>query len=791
MLGNSDRNEMYRIEVNNKTFELIFSIFQMSFFFAIFILFCKSDDDPPAPRYPLPTNETLIYQRQPLAAFIHFSLNTFTESEEINGSTDPNVFKPTNLDTEQWATVIKEAGFNRIIFPAKHNDGFCLWKTNTTNYSISNSKDFQSQTSTSGDILFDLQKSCRKHGLELGLSISLWDKHSNLYGTDQYNDLLYDQLTELLTNYGPIYEIHFDIHRDDSEKRKSQKYDFPRFIELIHQTQPHCLISSPSNTTLRSVGRGFLKGDLGSFYSINSTQVEEYFQATHTVNSSYIAAGESVGDSYSAVEYVVSIQKEGYFWSKSNENKLRSILELEQIYFDVVGQSQILLLGISPNQEGLIPKNYAKLVRKFGESINKTFGRNYANQSMAVSATAIRNRNMALYDCRYLQWIKDPHLYWSMNDGMLYGYVWFDFCKTIIFDVVTVTEHLELGQRITKFTIDYEQNGFWRTFAEGLTIGELRAFRTKPISAQKLYIKIEDAEDVLALESFGIFKLDSESELGQFIPIRIFECDQQFEGSWTTDGESNFTSSGSVATSFTGSYMSIVAPVGPDYGKFDVILDEKKYATVDLHFDYHRDRREVFRIESLEQKQHNVTIRPSGKDKIGLYHIYYLDNYEIGLFEIASRNYDVLKGDSVDIEIKRIGGSKTNVSVTVKTDFFTAQQNKHFVPFNQIVNFDEGETSKIVTIETINYDGEEDLSFNVVIDDATLGSEVGFNQSAMVTIKNSLEPDDDDKGNDSDKVFIIVGIVIAAIIAIVMVVMVFLLCRKKKNDDQRPLLTTN
>ncbi|OHT10001.1 calx-beta domain-containing protein [Tritrichomonas foetus] len=743
--------------------------------------FCDDPDDPPAPREPVPTAQQLYYQRHPLSSFIHFSMNTFTGSEVGDPSIDPNVFNPTDLDTDQWISTLKKAGFDRVLFTAKHHDGFCLWKTQTTNYSIENSKKFQEKY-PGGDVVKMVADSCKKYNLNLGIYLSPWDRHAPEYGTDAYNDVYKAQLRELLTNYGPIVEIWMDNYRDDSVEKRRQKYDFLGYFSLIKELQPDCIVASPYASDIRWIGneRG-IAGEL-CWYTINSTYVREYFEENHKIPNDYQKVGDVNGDVYAPAEVDFTIQKAGWFWS-SDKEQVKTIDELTQIYFDSIGRGQIFLMNVPPNDQGKFPQKYVDRVLEFGRAINRSFGRNYANQSMAVSATAVRNRNPR-YDPKNLFYIDNPELYWSMNDGMLTGYVWFDFVKTIIFDAVSVVEHMELGQRVSKFTIDYEQNGFWKTFASGLTIGELRLFRSKPISAQKLYIKIEDSEAVLAIESWGLYKLQDGFELGQFIPTRIFESKNvHFEGDWSIDGENNVTSKvGASATSkFHGSYCSVVGPLDPEYGTMEIYVDGTLRGTVNVSHEYHRDRRELFRIGDLENGDHELKVVCASK-KIGVYHLYYLDNYEIGLFEIASRDYKVVKGEEVEIEIKRIGGSKTTVQVLVKTDFFTAKNNKHFVPFNEVVTFEENEVSKFVKIQTLNYAEEEDLIFNVVIDEATLGSEVGFNYSTMVTISGSEtpKPDDDDK---ETKIFFIAGICGAATMAVIITILIVFQCMRREKKE--------
>ena len=748
------------------------------FLFLLYLAFAD-DDDAPKPRQPEPTAAQLEYQRAGKSMFIHFGISQFTHIDVGNGTEDPDLFYPEELDTDQWVLTAKKFGFDRIIFTAKHHDGFCLWQTSTTKHSINFSTRFQQKYNNEGDIVRFLRRSCDKYGIKLGIYLSPWDRNASSYGTDEYNTYYKEHLREILTNYGEIYEIWMDNFRDPEIETRPMKYDFLGYFELIKSLQPNCLVASPYASDIRWIGNEHGETADSCWYYINSTYVRQLYDDTYTPNSTYQMEGELYGDTYSMAEVDFSIQPLYWFWSPQKEN-VRAPDELAQIYINATGHGQIFLMNIPPNSSGVFPKLYVDSALRLGRAINKSFGRNYANQSMAVSASAIRNNDPA-YDPHNMLYVDNPEMYWSMNDGMYTGYVCFDFNKTIIFDCVSVVEHLELGQRITKFTIDYEQNGFWKTFASGTSIGASRMFRSKPISAQKLYIKIEDSVEVLGVESFGLYKMQDDFELGQYIPDRISLCENvQYDGAWDTDGENNVTQTvgASATVTFTGSYCSIVGPMDPSYGEMKIYIDGKLHGTVNTSYEFHRDRRELYRIGDISNGEHTVKVECSS-NSIGIYNIYSLNNYEIGLFEIASREYQVLKGENVTIEIKRIGGSKTPVSVTVKTDYFTAKDNKHYTPINQVLNFAEGQTSQTVTIQTFNYTEDEDLHFNVVIDDATLGSEIGFNYSAMVSIVNELDNDND---NDNDeKIFLIAGIILAAVSLVVLITIIIIQIRTNKK----------
>ena len=178
-------------------------------------------------------------QRNGFNAFIHYGLNTFANKEWSDGTLSPELFNP--QDTEQWVKVLKFAGFNGIVFTAKHHDGFCLWQTRTTDYSIAASpyKDGK------GDLMAELRDACKKHGMRFGIYLSPWDRHSEKYGTPEYDDYYVAQLTELLTNYGEIFEVWLDgACEAEKDGKPKQKYDFERYYSVIRELQPNAVIAN-------------------------------------------------------------------------------------------------------------------------------------------------------------------------------------------------------------------------------------------------------------------------------------------------------------------------------------------------------------------------------------------------------------------------------------------------------------------------------------------------------------------------------------------------------------------
>lgn len=314
-------------------------------------------------------------------SFIHYGMNTFTNSEWGTGKESPSQFNPTNVDTDQWCKVLKESGSKGIIFTAKHHDGFCLFQTDYTEHSIKNSP----YKNGKGDIVAELTESCKKYDLKLGIYLSPWDRHESTYGEDAYNDYFVNQLTELCTNYGEIFVFWFDGAKGDDAPDFT--YDFQRYYEVIHKLQPNAIIANCGDD-VRWIGNeaGKVRKNEWSVISSGSASIEKTMEdsqhnasdADRLIERDY--TDEDLGSREVVLPYRDLVWKQGesdvsihYNWFHHKTSKSRTASQLADIYFKTVGGNALMLLNVPPSKNGIIEAKDVKLLQKFKSKVDKAF----------------------------------------------------------------------------------------------------------------------------------------------------------------------------------------------------------------------------------------------------------------------------------------------------------------------------------------------------------------------------------------------------------------------------------
>jgi alpha-L-fucosidase len=453
---------------------------------------------PPAPFGAVPTRQQLAWQDLEFYAFVHFNMNTFTDLEWGHGTETPDKFNPTELDTRQWARVAKAAGMKGIILTAKHHDGFCLWPSKQSAHTVAQS----SWRGGKGDVLKELSEACKEYGLKLGLYLSPWDRNHPAYGTPEYNDVYKKTLTEILTGYGPLFEVWFDGANGEGPNGRKQVYDWPGFYGTVRQYQPDAIMFSDA-ADIRWVGNE--KGYAGqtNWSTLNKARVFPGYDKPKE-----LTVGDEGGAQWVPAECDVSIRPGWYFHAKEDE-KVKSVTKLLDIYHASVGRNCNLLLNLPVDRRGLVTEPDAEALKGLRAALDEAFKTNLARtgrggggtgdvEAGGVKATANNVRGM---DARFAAGRAldgDPDTYWATDDGVTSAALEIDLGRARRFNRLVIQEPIALGQRVKRFTVQVwdgaaQGQGAWREIASGVTIGHKRILRFPAVESAKLRVRIDEA----------------------------------------------------------------------------------------------------------------------------------------------------------------------------------------------------------------------------------------------------------------------------------------------------------
>jgi len=452
-----------------------------------------------------PSKKQLDWQKYELTAFFHYGVNTYTGKEWGTGKEDPAIFNPSSLDVEQWVKTMKEAGFKLAILTAKHHDGFCLWPSAYTEYSIKNSP----YKNGKGDIMKEFTDACKKYGIKAGVYLSPWDMNNPDYGNSPvYNEFFLNQLTELLSNYGEIDEVWFDGANGEGPNGKKQEYDFPSYYSLINKLQPQAVIAI-MGPDVRWVGTETGYGRITEWSvvptngtTLNKVAAESQAQATFAPKRDL--RGEDLGGRnviqnaeglvWYPAETDVSIRP-GWFYHENEKPK--SVEKLLDIYISSVGRNGVLLLNVPPDKRGLIHESDSTVLNEFGKLIKEIFSTNLAKNASIVADG--KNAKAILDD--------DFDSYWTTNSEKdSTATIELELNGTTTFNLLQLQEYIALGQRVESFVLEYWDGKEWKLAGNGTTIGYKRILRFEPITASKVRLKITSSRLNPMLSSFGLYK---------------------------------------------------------------------------------------------------------------------------------------------------------------------------------------------------------------------------------------------------------------------------------------------
>jgi alpha-L-fucosidase len=431
----------------------------------------------------LPTPQQLAWQELELIAFAHFGVNTFTDREWGDGKESPKIFNPTAFDADQWVRVLKDAGFKLLILTAKHHDGFCLWPSRYTKHSVKNSP----WRGGRGDVVREVAEACRRGGLKFGFYLSPWDRHEPSFGTPAYDKYFTNQLRELLTQYGEVTEVWFDgaCGVKEDPRCKGVTYNWPLIHGVVRELQPKAVVAI-SGPDVRWVG--------------NETGV-----ARETEWSLQPGDPKFHGEKkwvFWPAECDVSIRP-GWFYHAAEDDKVKSLDQLVDIYYKSVGRNSVLLVNVPPDRRGLIHENDAGRLREWRAVIDATFREDLARGKKTRSSSADRRAPQHGPDKAV---DGETSTYWLAAEGQRRGWLEVDLGGEVTFDRSMVMEYLPFGQRIAGYAIEAWQGGRWQPVAKGTTVGYKKLDRFPAVTARRVRLVIRESLGRPAVRTFGLFK---------------------------------------------------------------------------------------------------------------------------------------------------------------------------------------------------------------------------------------------------------------------------------------------
>ncbi|MBE6343179.1 MAG: glycoside hydrolase [Lentimicrobiaceae bacterium] len=484
---------------------------------------------------PIPSQEQIDWQKLETYAFIHFGLNTYNDLEWGYGNTPASTFNPVNLDCEQWVATLKQCGMKGVILTAKHHDGFCLWQTETTDYSIANSP----YKNGKGDMVKELSDACKKYGLKFGLYLSPWDRNNSEYGREDYIETYHKQIDELTKNYGDLFEFWFDGANggngyyggaDETRSIDARKYyDYERARDTILKRHPNAMIFGGTCQTIRWVGneQGWA-GDT-DWCMINPELSD---------NTKHLNHGSENGTHWIPAEVDVSIRP-GWFYHKREDHQVKSVAQLTDIYYRSVGHNANLLLNFPINLDGKIPALDSLRATEWHEVIVNDFKDNILKNA-EVRFDNERGRKFKAENVIDDDW----NTYWATDDGYNFGTISFSFDKPVKMNRVVLQEYIPLGQRVKDFYMEGELNGKWfkiNPFDTLSTIGYKRIVRFNTVELDKLIIYFEESRGPLCINNIEAYCapiLLTEPKISRNYDniVTIESSDNEADIYYTTDG---------------------------------------------------------------------------------------------------------------------------------------------------------------------------------------------------------------------------------------------------------------
>lgn len=420
-----------------------------------------------------PSPQQVAWQDLEFGVLIHFGTNTFLDREWGDGTASPKVFAPSQFDPEQWMRAIKAAGAKYVVLVAKHHDGFCLWPTGQSDYSVKSSPWENGQD----DVVRRVSQAARKFDLKFGVYLSPWDRHEPSYkNSAKYDDYYIAELSELTANYGDLVEFWLD-----GAGSEGHVYNFPRIIDNLRISQPNTLVFADAAL--------FEYGDIR--WAGNEDGTIPYENWNVLDRHGYLR--------WRPVEADTPLHKNHWFWHPNDEATLKSVAELVSTYEETIGRGGQLMLGLSPDRRGMLPDADVNRLEQFGAAIRKRYGRNLIAKEHIRGQGAIE----AALD-------GDPETFWSAPAGSHHAVLEANFAKPLTFDHALVMEWLNDGQHVEQFRIEAWTGKDWSPLVEGNAIGHKRIDHFGPVSASRIRLNILVSSSEAHIREFQVFSTGSD-----------------------------------------------------------------------------------------------------------------------------------------------------------------------------------------------------------------------------------------------------------------------------------------
>lgn len=736
--------------------------------------------DAPKPDDVVPDANQFRYQKEELAAFCHFGPNTFNEIEwgEHYGNKAPSeIFTLKNdFDAETLVKTLKDAGFKKLIVTAKHHDGFCIWDSKYTEYDVAASgyKDKNGES----DILAEISKACTDQNMDMGLYLSPWDIHEPSYGykdengqpttpendKKDYNEFYNNQLEEILGNpkygnNGKFVEVWMDGAKGSGAN--AQEYNFQKWFDTIQKYEgkgvdgrdADCMLfGAEAYTTVRWIGNelGIAGKDTWSKSKVdkNANTINSNKQGNATV-------GFEDGNQWTVPEADARITS-GWFWG-TQKNTPKTMEELSDMYFNSVGHNATLLLNVPPNNQGTVDEAILKRVEEFGKNVKESFDENLAKaEGASVKVSSVRGNAQTYKPSNMID--ENDDTYWTTDDGTKSGEILIDLGKETKFDVVSVEEAIQNGQRINNYKVEYRNgdSGAWTLLEEGKTIGAKRLCRTSETTARQIKITVGTTDGkVPMISEVGVYKTTEGMEKANPIPkgMEVIDVTDKnvedgkgftFRGTWHDENQPQYINGTNTWANkdaefelkFHGTKAYLFGTVDPGHGTVEITVDDGKPVTVDTKASKRAVGQKWFETPDLEDGDHTIKLKVTGK-AAGIEAAAVINNGGKGMIELESDSYTMNEDETKSLKVKRVGGTKGKITAKLQPNPGTAIQDDYDTTLIPEIVLEEGQTETTADVKTRrNKNKTGDQYFTAEITDVSEGAILGFNKKAKINIKD-------------------------------------------------------